>query len=141
MRWVGIAVVFVSPLYPSLVIRNALINRRSDMNLSSQPASQCHPESNPARTYHTRGRPKLLRLAPKLIPIPLDIIHAVQNDYAVLAQRPPRTGIRYPPRLLLGARIVVDCPRVRRVVRGDYVDFVGGFEGRWAGREEIILSL
>lgn len=87
-------------------------------------------------TYNTTCRPKSLRLTPELIPIPLDIIHSVQNHKAVFAQHALCPGIRDPARLLLRARRIVHCPRVVDIiVRRDDVDLVFGLWGRVGGEE------
>jgi hypothetical protein len=94
----------------------------------SLPVSQSQASQGDQKTYHTTRRPKRLRLTPKLIPIPLDIIHPIENDKAVATQRPLRTCIRQPPRLLLRTRRIVHRPRiVDIVVRGNDVYLVPGF--------------
>lgn len=88
------------------------------------------------KTYNTTGRPQRLRLTPKLIPISLDIVHAVQNHKAVFAQHALSPGIRDPARLLLRARRIVHCPRVVDIiVRRDNVDLVLGLWRRVGGEE------
>lgn len=126
------------------------------MNLSrpsDHPKEQNKAEQNTAKKekkrkakkrkkpYHTTRRLQLIRLTIKLIPIPLDIIHPVQNHDTVLPQRAPGPGVRYPARLLFRSRIVVDSPRMRGVVGRDDVDFIAGFEGRGGVGEELVLGL
>lgn len=133
----------VLSLYPGLIVRNALVNRRTNMNLATKLALTSFPsrrENGKWETYNTTCRPKSLRLTPKLISIPLDIIHAVQNHKAVFAQHALCPGIRDPARLLLRARRIVHCPRVVDIiVRRDDVDLVFGLWGR-VGGEELSLG-
>lgn len=75
--------------------------------------------------HNTARRRRRFRLAPKLIPPPLDIIHPVDNDDRVAAQRAAHAPIHNCTGFFLGARIVVDAAGIGAGVRGDYRDFVG----------------
>lgn len=92
-------------------------------------------------TYNAASRPHSLRLTPKLIPIPLDIIHPIQNYKRIFPKRSFRPRIRNPARHLLRPRIIVDASWVRGIVcwyDGYFVAGAGGIDG--ARGEELVLG-
>ena len=62
-------------------------------------------------TYNTTRRPQRLRLTPQLIPIPLNIIHTVENHEAILSQHAARPRVRHTAGFLLRARMIIDYAR------------------------------
>ena len=133
------------PLESSLVVRDALVDRRSDMNLSNcvRYTPRTHSGNRGGENaYNTAARSQRLSLAPKLIPIPLDVIHPVEDDDTVASEQAPGPRVGHPARLLLRARIVVHRARMIKIVVCGYdMDLVGCLCGRkHAGVEERLLG-
>lgn len=72
-----------------------------------------------------------------MIPVPLDVVHAVEDDEAIAAEQTFGARVGDASGFLFGARIVVDGARVGGIVRRNDVDLVAGFAGgNGAGVEE-----
>lgn len=75
-------------------------------------------------TYHAACSGSCLAFAPELISPSLDVVHAIDNHNAVLAQQPPHPTIDDGARLLLRACSIVDGSGMGHIVRGNNMNSV-----------------
>jgi hypothetical protein len=67
-------------------------------------------------TYHTTSRPNSFAFTPELIPPPLDVVHAINDDNGIPSEGPFDPRKNHPSRLLLRSSIVIHRPRMGGIV-------------------------